>query len=78
MYYTKIEEAQAAAMSVKFIINNGGKWDETTSRMHCCDAVYRDARYIQRTIRKWACSQKEAYHAAVAAWLEEKEAGRAL
>lgn len=73
-----IAEAQSEILSAKFIINNGGQWDDTTSRMHCCDVVYRDSRYIQQTIRKWALTVEEAYQSARDAWLEEQKAGRAL
>ncbi len=68
-YMTHIEQAQALA--VTFVINNSGQWDETTSRMHCCDAIYRDPHYIERRIRKWAGTIAEAYRLAC-------DAGRAL
>ena len=75
-YLTKLEEAQAAVLAVKFVVNNGGEWDETTSRIHCVDVIYRDNRYIQQKIRKWAGSMSDAYELAKAAWLAEREAGR--
>lgn len=77
-YMTHIEQAQAQALAVTFVINNGGQWDETTSRMHCCDVIYRDPNYIERRIRKWALSIAEAYQLARDAWLAERAAGRAL
>jgi hypothetical protein len=79
IYFTEIERMQAEKLSgVDFIVNDGGKWDETTSRIHCCEAVYYDQNYIRRSLKKWACSVREAYDQAVAAWQEEKAAGRAL
>lgn len=73
-----LEDFQCEAMRVQFVVNAGGEWDETTSRMHCCDVIYRDPNYIQRTIRKWAGTIKEAYALAATAWEAEMRAGRAL
>jgi hypothetical protein len=73
-----LEDAQAQAMTPQFIVNDGGKWDETNSRIHCCEVFYRDPCYIQQSIKKWAGSIREAYLLAVAAFEAEKVAGRAL
>ena len=54
----------------RFIINDGGKWTEETSRMHCCEVVYRDKNYIERRIKKWDLTIQAAYRAAVEAWQE--------
>jgi hypothetical protein len=73
-----IEAAAAEKLAVKFVVNNGAAWDETTSRCHCCTVVYRDTRYIEQRITKWALTIDEAYQQARDAWLEEQAAGRAL
>ena len=73
-----IENYVQQNIAVKFIVNNGGQWDETNSRMHCCEVIYRDPHYIQQSIKKWALTIEEAYQAARDAWLAEREAGRAI
>lgn len=67
-----------AACAAQFIIDGGGAWDETTSRMHCCEVVFMDRTYARRSLTKWALSPREAYQAAVEAWRQEREEGRAI
>jgi hypothetical protein len=76
--YFNLEEMQAQQLAAHFVINSGGKWDETNSRIHCCEVFYRDSYYIEQRLIEWACSIREAYEMARDAWLAEVEAGRAL
>jgi|GEM_PF-4838529 len=73
---TYMQDYMSQKLAVRFVVDCGQDW--TDSRMHCCDVYYRDNRYIQQTIRKWACTQREAYEMAAAAWTVEKSEGRAL
>lgn len=72
--FAEYNEQKTAA--IHFVVDCGQDWAD--SRMHCCDVYYRDSRYIQQTIRKWALTQREAYELAAAAWTVEKSEGRAL
>lgn len=76
--YQTLEERQQTLMAPHFVVNGGGQWDESTSRIHCCEVIYRDQRYIEQRIKKWALTVEEAYQSARDAWLAEREAGRAL
>jgi len=76
--FSMADIALMEARAAKFVINNGGQWDEKTSRIHCCEVFYRNPHYIQESIKKWACTMREAYELARDAWLVEKTAGRAL
>lgn len=76
--YQTLEERQQTLKAPQFIVNGGGQWDETTSRIHCVEVIYRDPYYIERRIKKWALTVEEAYQSARDAWLAEREAGRAL
>lgn len=76
--YTTIAERQQQLMAPHYVVNGGGKWDETNSRIHSCEVIYRDKNYIEQRIRRWATSIEGAYAAARDACLAEREAGRAL
>lgn len=71
-----MEDYMAQQNAVQFIIDNGEDWPD--ARFHICDVVYMDTRYRRQTIRKMGLTQRDAYEAARDAWLEEREAGRAL
>lgn len=72
---TFAEYNEQQTRSINIVIDCGQDW--SNGRSHCCDLTYRNDRYIQTTIRKWGLTQREAYQAAVEAWLSEKAEGRA-